>query len=760
MKIQTLCILLMVSVSMLSQERVSTQCEQTRRAMGYPAHYCHCSEEATEFFQGFEGAINDTVWFTANVADLRLGVTAYWFADCSVTMELYAYCTSKTPTMTLTVGKNAMKEMDVAQINEKLDEMGDLAEILQTAITPKLKVYPNKNADGSGSGYVYVYPYNEGPNSTCEYMLNIFNGMTFVSSAAQDIYRLNYQQMPASGKMFVRWLQKNNAPCTMNIREGSCDGPIVASHVFRDTTKVYTIDSALLTTKRQGRDSLFFEFNHAPENVGRIVFRSNPKYVTDTIDSVLCQGQMIELIDTMLTESGQYDDTLFVVRDTLAVHHYNLQVTAPDTVYDTIRVTSRQLPMLYRNQERIDRGGYGDYAFNIYEASGCVTFYYLHVEHNITYTTSNVSVELCEGKSYIYNGVTYTTDYDLRDSIWLDEDTRAWADVHIHFVAPDMEYDTVTLAPSVVHSARGYYYKPANVYVHEFGTDTFRVERRNTCTRIIALTILQGEEPEIPADTIRITVDTTLCEGKICYYDGLTIMQDTLFTYTEILDNGDWKVVTLHVTFTPATVTTDTIKVAPSIMLSESGFYYRPTNQYYREYGTYTTWFTDDADCRYGISLTIEEGEEPIAPPDTIYLTIDTTLCEGIVYTNGMMEFRVDTIVEDSLMRENGDWVYTTTIITFTDPEYYYDTMYVKLDPAPEADTFAIVQPDTCTWYRVVVYVTKKDTVTPPEEVAVEKVNNDTVAIRKRIENGIIYIERDGVIYTILGEEKKNCTKK
>ena len=104
--------------------KVSATCEADRVRMGYPYHYCKCHEEAIPFFYTIEAQITDTVWFWAEIEDLRQGISAYWFADCSVTMELYAYCTSKEPTISMTVGKDQMREKDMTEINRKLDEMG------------------------------------------------------------------------------------------------------------------------------------------------------------------------------------------------------------------------------------------------------------------------------------------------------------------------------------------------------------------------------------------------------------------------------------------------------------------------------------------------------------------------------------------------------------------------------------------------------------------------------------------------------------
>ena len=500
------------SETMEDAQKVTAKCEADRVRLGYPYHYCKCHEEAVWFFYGIEAEITDTVWFWAEIDDLRQGISAYWFADCSVTMELYAYCTSKEPTISMTVGGNQMREKDMTEINRKLDEMGDMAQILQNAVTPRLKVYPNKNSSGVGSGYVYVYPYDEGPNSTCDDPLPVRAGMTYISSSEQDIYRLAPAQIPTSGKMCVQWKQKTNQPCTLNVRQGDCDGPIILTKQFADSTKLLYLDENAMKQHKSAKDTLYFEFNHASDITGRIMFRNNVKMLTDTIDSTFCQGKYVELLDTILRETTEYPDTVWVTKDTVRIHQYNLHVTLPDTIHDTLRVTSKQLPLLYKNQERINKGGYGNYEFLIHEKNGCDTYYFLNVEHKITYTSTIINQTLCKGKSYNYNGTVYTSNYDLQDSVWIDEDTRAWADIHIHFTEPTMEFDTVWVYPSVMNSATGYYYRPGNTYFHTFGTDTITVTKKNTCTRVISVTRMEEEEPVIPCDPTDPTSDCYECD--------------------------------------------------------------------------------------------------------------------------------------------------------------------------------------------------------------------------------------------------------
>lgn len=107
----------------------------------------------------------------------------------------------------MTVGANRMHEMDVTEINSKLEEMGDMAELMSQALTPRIKVYPN-----GGTGTVYCYPYDQGPWSTCSDILPVIPRMTYVCDQATEVYELKPSRIASTGKGFIQWKQKRNQP--------------------------------------------------------------------------------------------------------------------------------------------------------------------------------------------------------------------------------------------------------------------------------------------------------------------------------------------------------------------------------------------------------------------------------------------------------------------------------------------------------------------------------------------------------------------
>ena len=491
-------------------EKASWKCRGLQAALNAPYYYCDCKEAASSFGFPLDEQISDTVWYTASVDDVRKGLTAYWFADCSVTLEVYALCSSKTPTIAMTIGRDQMREMDAASINQKIDEMGDVAGSLISALTPHIRVYPN----GKGSGHVYVFPYNEGPHSTCESTLPVRTSMTYVSNHADDVYEWEASRLPQSGSAFVQWKEAKNSPCEVWVTRGSCTGIEVARTLLSDSAKLFFPDPALIQDARKAGESLFFHFAHASDKVGRIRFRTNPRFIPQVTDTVICQGKGLQLTDTLLTRTTRYNnDTTWYRSDTVYVRAYNLTITAPEPQRDTMRVKAAQLPMVYRNQEYIAKGGYGDYDFTIHTAGQCDERYLLCVEHLTAHTSVSIDTTVCEGKTLEVNGVVCSRDTVIQSAGWIDDDTYADMDIRVSFSAPETEFDTVYVLPTDM--AEGYFYEAANKWIDAYGDYSYTITGRNQCTRLVELSVRE-QTPTAIADPRQ----TTPVSRLYCTPDG------------------------------------------------------------------------------------------------------------------------------------------------------------------------------------------------------------------------------------------------
>lgn len=345
-----------VAPSQLPEVQAIERCDLIQKTFNYPYYYCDCAEDNTvDFHFGLDTIISDTLWFSATVSELRYGMSAYWFSDKGIRLELYALCSSTEPTLTMTVGGNTMRDIDVDFINAKLADMGDLAELAETIIKPHLRVYPLKG----GQGRVLAFAYDEGPLSSCDDLFPVKNGMTYITNHEEDIYAWLPADMRKNQQMFVQWQQKENLPCEMEFLRGSCADPErICSLTMSDSTKLFFPDTAIVNRAKEAGDTLFFRFRHNAEDVGRVRFRYNIKWQEAVMDTTFCEGKSLQLADTVLKETTVYSgDTVWRSLDTVDVYTYVVNVTPPEAKYDTLRVHKNDLPMYYKKTYYVDRMG-------------------------------------------------------------------------------------------------------------------------------------------------------------------------------------------------------------------------------------------------------------------------------------------------------------------------------------------------------------------------------------------------------------------
>ena len=352
-KVLNILFLLITAASVCAQEMPndmpagSTLCEITKKALKAPYYYCDCKEDALDFKFPLETQITDTIWFKATVDDLKQGISAYWFANTSVTMEVYAMCTSKTPTLSITIGKNQMHDVDVSTINKKLDEMGSLAE-LAGLLEPRIRVYPN----GEGEGKVYCYPYNQGPESTCDEPLPLRPNMTYVCDMPYNAYQLDYSLIPSSAKAFVHWKQAKNKPSEIWFTLDSCNGAEVARTLLSDSLHIFTLDSAMLKQTKKEKRNLWMHVQQGKDLTGRVRLYTNPKFAEPAtpINDTTCLGKTLTVNGEVFMADTAFVDTFWVKKDTLQTMQVALHFTEPELEYDTVYVREADMKRGYRYQ--------------------------------------------------------------------------------------------------------------------------------------------------------------------------------------------------------------------------------------------------------------------------------------------------------------------------------------------------------------------------------------------------------------------------
>lgn len=460
---------------------------------GAPYYYCDCWNTAIAFSFPIERVVKDTMWYMASIDNVKQGVSANWYSNVSVTMEVYPFCTAKDPYISLTVGPNQMRELEVEKIQKKIDEMGEMAQTMMQTLTPRIRIYPHDK----GQGQVYCYPYDQGPHSTCEKTLPVFSRTTNVCSEAENVYQLVPARMHSTGRGFIAWKQKNNLPATIYLTKGSCTGPEIGRCVLTDSTHVMVLDSVAVKAAKTAKDTLYIHVEHSADYVGRMTYHSNIIRNAQTIDTTFCQGKRLDLHDTTLTTTCVYTkDTLWTKGDTLTWTTYNVTVTPADTISDTLRLKASQLPKNYNNVIYVPKDGWGDYEKLVHKKNTCDQFIKLHVEHVYTMKNETIDTTVCQGKGFAFGDHLYLTDTTVVDSAWTTPDIWEVANITVRIKAPETEFDTIQVKPSTMQA--GYYYKPYNITLTEYGDTLVTVTQKGECDRLIKLTVEQGEEDPDP----------------------------------------------------------------------------------------------------------------------------------------------------------------------------------------------------------------------------------------------------------------------
>lgn len=236
-------------------------CETTRKSAWAP-HYCACSCLANQFHSlPLDIALSDSVWYKGSANTLKTGVTAYIYGEVGVHIDLYFNCKtlnvvsnpSQTFVGSVDVEPNNIWDIDEATIAAKLEEAGVTSAVYMC-------IYPLEEGK---EVRLFCNPYNVGPHSTCEDILPVVPGMTFVSSHKDDVYVLRSQDIPSNGTLLVNWFKNSGAACQLTIKRGTCDGPVIAQV---DLASAYEISREWLNL---GED-LYLQFNHADNTTGRI----------------------------------------------------------------------------------------------------------------------------------------------------------------------------------------------------------------------------------------------------------------------------------------------------------------------------------------------------------------------------------------------------------------------------------------------------------------------------------------------------------
>ena len=489
---------------------------------------------------------------------------------------------------------------------------------------------------------------------------------------------------------------------------------------------------------------LFQTPNECDERI-RLHVRHNLTTIANIIDTTLCAGSAYkDANDRYYTNEVSLVDSLWQGRDTVHVVYTNVHFSPMDTVHETKKYTAARIKKGVRLYGQTFND-FGDYEINTFNNDGCQMIIYLHLQHSFITLSKTINESVCVGKTYTHsNGDIYTSSTTIIDSMWTDIDTLRLTTTNVTFTAPEATPDTLALKQSELP----YTYRGQET-ITTFGDYDVTIHTAGECDERYLLHVYHA------IDTLYETVSETLCQGKVFTYNGVEYTSDITFSDTLKRDEDTYIITSVSVIFTAPEIQFDTI----GLKTSDLPYTYR--NQY--------TIPVDGLNQEYDVLLhTLDTCDERYSlyvyhNIDTLYQNMDTTLCEGRIFTHDNVEYTMPTALIDSNWLNTDTWQITTINVAFTEPEMEYDTVVVMTEEllagyyyAP-ADTTIYAAGDY--FCEILTYndCTRHLTLTVNEELT-SAVDNLPCTEQPRLimRNGVVYIIRGKECFTILGMKIDN----
>jgi len=263
------------------------------------------------------------------------------------------------------------------------------------------------------------------------------------------------------------------------------------------------------------------------------------------------------------------------------------------------------------------------------------------------YIQATRTVTICQGQSYVFNGVAYTTNNTTA------KDTVPSATTCDSFITLNLTVNPYIQATRAVTICQGQSYVFNGVaYTTNNTTAKDTVPSATTCDSVITLNLTVN--PYIQA-----TRTVTICQGQSYVFNGVAYNYSTQSPTDTILSStGCDSIINLHLTVLPAYKTTQPATICYGQSYSFNGITYVNSNNTAQD--TFKT--VNGCDSIVTLNLTVS------LPPTSV--SIDTISC-GAITINGV-RYLQNTTLQDTLRTANGcDSVYRHITITIQ-PTYAY----------------------------------------------------------------------------------------
>ncbi len=309
------------------------------------------------------------------------------------------------------------------------------------------------------------------------------------------------------------------------------------------------------------------------------------------IDTLICEGVMLDFNGMTITEPGEYTADLMTQLGCDSTVTLSVSTIPVMTTTESATICEGETVII----NDVEYSDAGTFTQTIIGASGCNDILEITIIVNNTEMTE-ISDSFCEGDSYEFNGMILTVPGTYTSNLTTDEGCDSTVVLTLTETAMGAQSAEGQICEGSTVTINGVIYDEAGIF-------TQMVDNIDTgCTDILTVTITEVE-------VITNEVSDGFCPGESIIFDGEVIDTEGTFTFNYTSSAGCDSIIVLTVEEFEAPMTTENVTIVPGGSIVIDG-------ETITEAGTYESTFTTDEGC---------EGTV------TTIVTVDNIFASGIV---------------------------------------------------------------------------------------------------------------------------------
>jgi hypothetical protein len=357
--------------------------------------------------------------------------------------------------------------------------------------------------------------------------------------------------------------------------------------------------------------------------------------LSSSFNASICQGQSYFYNGINRTTTGSYPDTLTASGGCDSIVTLNLTVKANSTGSISASICQGQ-SYLFNGINRTTTGSYLDTLVNV---NGCDSILTLNLTVKPN-TTGTISASICQGQSYLFNGINRTSTGTYLDTLTANGGCDSIVTLNLTVSQPTAGNINATICQGQVYLFNGVNLTSAGTYL-----DT--LVNAAGCDSVLTLNLQVN-----PIATG--SLSASICQGETYLFNGLNIATSGTYTDTLVSANGCDSILTLNLSVKP--VTTGSISAA---ICQGQSYLFNGSNL--TTTGTYLDTLVNANGCDSILTLNLT-----VTPVTTG--SISAVICQGQSYFfNGVNRTTTGTYL-DTLVNANGCDSVLTLNLTVNQP--------------------------------------------------------------------------------------------